>query len=259
MIVESLAEKNVLINGIDINYRTLGQGMPFLILHGWGSRSEKWQEVGRMIAEKGFKVIIPDLPGFGKSQEPNQPWNLDDYSDFLNSFIKNMGINNFYLLGHSFGGAISAKYTSLNQGKNKIEKLFLVGASCFRERTYKHLLLKFLAKLFNFLSFLPFYNLLRRGFYKYLVRKSDYLAAKGVMRQTYLNIIEENFSEQIKSIAVPTVLIWGDKDDIIPLKLGLKLNKVISHSKMIVIKGGDHDLERKMPEILAQKILDKLI
>ena len=56
----------VVANGIKTDYKIFGEGKPFLILHGWGSSSEKWQVVADEIAKKGFKVIVPDMPGFGK-------------------------------------------------------------------------------------------------------------------------------------------------------------------------------------------------
>ena len=65
------------IKGLKINYKTLGEGKPLLILHGWGSRGEKWQRVGELLAEKRLKVIIPDLPGFGRSLAPKSAWGLD--------------------------------------------------------------------------------------------------------------------------------------------------------------------------------------
>ena len=249
-------ERKISINGLEINYKIIGEGKPLLVLHGWGSGSEKWQEVGKIIAEKGFKIIIPNLPGFGKSQNLPNPWCINDYCGFLQSLVESLEMDKFCLLGHSFGGAISSKYAVLHP--QKIEKLFLVGASCLRKKTFRKIFLTKFAKFFNFLSFLPFYALLRKGFYKYIVQKSDYLNTQGVLRETFLNIINEDLSDKLLLVTVPTVIIWGDKDDIIPLKNGLEINKRIKGSKMVIIKGGDHHLEQRMPEILSQKILENL-
>jgi len=81
------------VDEIRTNYLVLGQGSPFLILHGWGSNSLKWQETGKILKEKGFKVIVPDLPGFGKSEEPKKPWSIKDYSQWLLHFMKLMRKN----------------------------------------------------------------------------------------------------------------------------------------------------------------------
>ena len=256
MIVESLAEKNVLINGIDINYRTLGQGMPFLILHGWGSRSEKWQEVGRMIAEKGFKVIIPDLPGFGKSQTPKAPWDLDSYCGFVESFIKAIGLNRFYLSGHSFGGAVAVKYCLNFPGK--IEKLFLIDAACFRRANHRKRIFYVIAKIFKIFHFLPLYNQLRKVFYKLIVGRSDYIDMEGVMKDSYLKIIREDLGSILSAVQTPTIIIWGEKDGITTTKEAYKINEEIKVSKLEIIPGVGHSPHRKTPEFLAGKILENL-
>ncbi len=222
-----IEEKNATINGLDISYKTIGQGMPFLILHGWLSRSDRWIKVAELISKHDFRVIVPDLPGFGKSQLPSKPWYIQNYCDFLKSFVENLSIEEFYLLGHSFGGAVAAKYAAIHSQNNDIKKLFLVGASCFREDSFRKRVLKLFAKVFNSLSFLPFYGILRRGFYKYIVGKSDYLATRGALKETYLNIIQEDLSKELGLISLSTVIIWGDRDDVMLLRLGIKTNKIL--------------------------------
>ena len=99
-------EEKILIKGLETNFKIIGEGKPYsqtpfetgrpaesgdgplLILHGWGSNSERWQKVGELLAKNGIKVIIPDLPGFGKSQKPSRAWGLDDYCEFAGEFIK---------------------------------------------------------------------------------------------------------------------------------------------------------------------------
>ncbi|PIR71923.1 MAG: alpha/beta hydrolase, partial [Candidatus Nealsonbacteria bacterium CG10_big_fil_rev_8_21_14_0_10_36_24] len=88
----------MIINGLKINYKIIGEGRPFLILHGWGSNFEKWQKVGELLVEKNLKVIIPDLPGFGESQKPTIAWNLDDYCNFVEEFVKILNLDKFFLL-----------------------------------------------------------------------------------------------------------------------------------------------------------------
>ncbi len=251
-----MREEKILINGLEINYRIIGEGKPLLILHGWGSRSEKWERVGELLIKKGFKVIILDLPGFGKSQKLLVSWNLDEYCNFVEKFINFLGLDKFYLLGHSFGGGLSTKYSI--KFPHKIEKLFLVASACIRRKTFKKNLLAKSSKVLKIFSFLPFYSLFRKAFYKFIVRKSDYLYTEGIMKETYLKIISEDLSNILSFISVQTIIIWGDNDDVTPLADGKFINQQIKNSKMIIIPGGDHDLEQKMPEILAEKILENL-
>ena len=87
-----MEEKIIKVGGLNINLKAKGEGKPLLILHGWGSSSDKWQKAGELISEKGYKVIIPDLPGFGKSEEPKTPWNLDKYCGFVEDLSQSLNL-----------------------------------------------------------------------------------------------------------------------------------------------------------------------
>ena len=251
-----MMEEKVLINGLQINYRIAGEGQPFLILHGWGSRADRWRVVGELLSERGIKVIIPDLPGFGESQIPSRAWSLNDYSNFVDDFTESIKLKKFYLLGHSFGGSLAIKYAL--KFPEKIKKLFLVAPSCVRKDNQKKQILGKIAKSSKIFSFLPFYSLAKRAFYKFIVRKSDYLSTKGTMRETYLKIIKEDFSNVLLRVKAPTILIWGDKDDVIPLEQAFLIQKKIKNSKLEIIPEGAHDIERFLPDPLSRKILENL-
>jgi len=248
----------MIIKGLKINYKTLGEGKPLLILHGWGSRSDNWQKVGEILAKSGIKVIIPDLPGFGKSDKPQTAWNLDDYCDFVEEFVKILNLDKFYLLGHSFGGALAVKCGL--KFPEKIDKLFLVSASCIRKKTFKNKLFKFLSKFIKIKT--PFF---RKVFY----RKSDYLSVQGVMRDTYLKVIAEDLSGVLSQVQISTVIIWGEKDKITPLKQGRLIKEKIQGSrlrqgfggqaKLEIIPNVGHDLNLTAPEKLGDRVSQELL
>jgi pimeloyl-ACP methyl ester carboxylesterase len=217
------------IGGIKINYQTVGEGKPFLILHGWGSNSDRWVPVAEGISKKGFKVIIPDLPGFGKSDALEMPWNTNKYIDFIEKFVKELNLGEYYLLGHSFGGALASKMAVKHN--QDIRKLFY---------------------------FIPYYAFIRKAIYKFIIRKSDYVYVEGIMKATYLNVVAEDLSFHLPFIKVPTIIIWGDKDEYTPLQEGYFIEKQIKKSKIIVIPGAGHDLNRKQPDVLAQKVLENV-
>ena len=81
----------------------------------------------------------------------------------------------------------------------------------------------------KFFSFLPYYGLFRKAIYKFVIRKSDYVYVEGIMKQTYLNIIAEDLSFHLPFIKVPTVIIWGDKDEFTPLEEGRYINSRIKN------------------------------
>jgi pimeloyl-ACP methyl ester carboxylesterase len=247
----------ITINGIKTHYQTFGEGKPFLILHGWGSNSERWINVADLISQKGFKVIVPDLPGFGKSDPLPVPWNMNNYIKWVEEFVKQLNLDEFYLMGHSFGGALAVKLSI--KYPQEVKKLFLVAAASVRKKTIQKAAFKNVSKVAKKLSFLPFYGLFRKAFYKFIIRKSDYPYIDGaIMKETFKNIIFEDLSQFTGFIKTPTIIIWGDKDKATPIVDAYFMEKKIKKAKLIVIPGAGHILNRECPEVLATKILDNI-
>lgn len=215
-----------------------------LILHGWGSRKEKWKKVAEILSKKGHRVIIPDLPGFGESEKPGSVWGIEEYSSFVNDLAGNLGLNAFDLLGHSFGGALAAKYAI--EHPEKIIRLFLAGAACIRGEKKKKSFLKFL-KIFKHIP------LAKRFFYRFIV-KSDYPQTDGRMREIYLKVIMQDLTDELEKISIPATVIWGEKDDITPLRQGRIINSKIKNSKLFIILNHGHALQLTAPEELCSHI-----
>ena len=91
-------EEKILIDGLKINYKIAGQGPAILILHGWGGSSDSWISVQEILAKEGFKIIVPDFPGFGKSETPFEPWGVREYSNFVLNLTKILELQKFFLL-----------------------------------------------------------------------------------------------------------------------------------------------------------------
>ncbi len=251
-----MKEETISVGKMQTILRIGGSGKPVLILHGWGSQSKKWERIGEFLVSKGFKVIIPDLPGFGKSQSLPLPGDLNDYRDFVAALVNQLRLEKFFLLGHSFGGAVALKY-SLKFPEN-VEKLFLTSAACIRRSSFKKTLFKILARAMKPFSFLPFFSLARRIVYSRYGVKSDYPAYSGIMRESYLKIIKQDCTADFSLVHVPTVLIWGSGDQITPLKQGQEMNRKIPGSVMEIIPGANHDLAEKHHQALSDLILKHL-
>ena len=118
-----MREEKISINDLNINYKIAGSGPAVLILHGWGGSSDSWEKIQKILSERNYSIICPDLPGFGKSQTPLSPWTLQDYIHFVLKFAENLHLNSFYLIGHSFGGRIAVKM-AVNHS-SMIKKLIL--------------------------------------------------------------------------------------------------------------------------------------
>lgn len=251
-----MTEKKILVKNLKANYKTFGQGRPFLILHGWRSSSDRWQEVAELLAKNNFTVIIPDLPGFGSSQEPSTPWSTDDYVEWIKEFSDAIDElrGDFYLLGHSFGGTLSAKFAM--RYTQRVKKLFLFAASCVRITTPSKKIMYNFSRIVKIFYFFPYYESLRKYFYKFFIRKSDYPYVSGIMKEIYLKIVSEDLSQKLSFLRVPTVILWGNNDDLTPIEHAHIINKKIQNSKLVVIPGAKHNLHIHSPEVLVGKILE---
>ncbi|MCX6719624.1 MAG: alpha/beta hydrolase, partial [Candidatus Staskawiczbacteria bacterium] len=126
------------------------------------------------------------------------------------------------------------------------------------KKTNKKKFSAIIAKIFKIFYFIPYYPLIRKAIYKYIIRKSDYVYVEGIMKSTYLNVVAEDLSFHLAFIRVPTIIIWGDKDEYTPISEGYFIEKQIKKSKIIVIPGAGHDLNRKQAEVLSDKILENI-
>lgn len=217
------------------------------ILHGWKSSKEKWKEVKEKLEEKGIEVIIPDIPGFKTDLE--KAWNLDDYVNWFLSFSQKK--EKFFLLGHSFGGRIAIKFAT--KFPEKLEGLILVSSAGIKKKT------PFFVRIFQkfkFFSFFPGYSLLRKFFYKFILRKTDYLQTKGNLRETFKNIVSEDLTHLLNKIKTKTLILWGEKDKITPLSDAFLMKEKIKNSKLEILEGTSHAPYLENPCLLSEKIFN---
>lgn len=224
-----------------------------IILHGWQSSKEKWERVKQELESEKVKVIIPDLPGFKSQAKLQKSWNLDDYLRWFKDFSS--GQERFFLLGHSFGGRIAIKF-ALNYPQD-LEGLILVSSGGIESRkNIKKLFLKTFIPSFKKFSFIPGYSFLRKLFYKYVVRKTDYLEARGHLRETFKKIISEDLTPCLPWVKLNTLIIWGEKDKILPLSDGKLMNQNIKNSDLVILKDVGHAPYLECPKKLANLIID---
>lgn len=215
------------IKDVNINYIQYGEGKDILLLHGWGQNIEMMKPIGDNFSDK-FRITILDLPGFGNSSEPPTPWNMTNYSDMLEEFIDRVGITKPIIIGHSFGGRLAIRYSA----NNPIEKLVLFGAPCIRIQEKLPLSVRILKTLKK----LPLMN--EFGEYmKQYIGSRDYKAASPIMRQTLVDVVNEDLSGYAKKIEEPTLLIWGQNDTEAPVSDAKELERIMIDGALIVLPG----------------------
>ena len=117
-------------NNLNVYYEKLGRGKEIILLHGWAANNNIYKKIVDRLVSK-YSVYLIDLPGFGKSIDLDKEYTLDDYVLFLKKFIETLKIDNPILIGHSFGGRIAIKFSSLY----KVNKLILVDSAGIRHRS----------------------------------------------------------------------------------------------------------------------------
>jgi len=220
-----------------------------IILHGWQSSKERWIRVKENLEREGIKVIVPDLPGFKEKTKLSQPWNLNNYIEWLRKFSSDK--EKFFLLGHSFGGRVSIKFAL--KYPQKLEGLILISSAGIKPQ--KRLVSNFALSLKRF-SFLPGYPFLRKLFYKFIIRKTDYLYVDGALKETFKKVIEEDLVPILSQVETKTFILWGQKDKITPVSDACLMKEKIRNSKLEILEGTGHTPHLEKPEILAEKILD---
>lgn len=214
----------------DINYIRYGnnKNRTIVMLHGWGQNIEMMKFIGDKLDED---VLIIDLPGFGKSKEPDTVLSIYDYANLVHDLISNLEIKNIILIGHSFGGKIALAYAS----KYKVEKLVLL-ASPFKSKENK---INIRTKVLKKLKKVPGLNKLEE-FAKKHIGSTDYKNASGIMREILVKHVNLDITEDVKKITCPTLIIWGDNDECVPVSDGKLLEKLIKDSGLIIFEGCTH-------------------
>jgi pimeloyl-ACP methyl ester carboxylesterase len=251
--------EQIKIQGLRVNFQVSGSGLAVIILHGWGSRAELWTRVENQLVAQGFKVVVPDLIGFGSSDVPPRGWQIDDYLEWLYSFIDKLSErhpefkDSFFLVGHSFGGRISIKAAS--QSKLPLAGLVLcASAGLPPETSLKLRMLSGIAKggssLMKKLK-LDWLHYSARDLYYRLLRQHDYLKVPQTMKDTFRLVIEEDLSQYLPQITVPTLLVWGAKDHIVPLDQAYRFHQNIPESRLEIIPNVGHSPQLEEPEKLV--------
>jgi pimeloyl-ACP methyl ester carboxylesterase len=227
------------IDGLNINYIDEGKGRHVLLLHGWGGSIQTMMPIFNILKEK-FRVVALDLPGFGNSDIPKEPWNSYDYAECINKFIEKLNLNEIILFGHSHGGRISIVLASKY---NFVKKLILIdSAGIIPKRKAKYYIKVYWFKMLKkiYLTF-PLKNKQEKldKFYKKFGSR-DYRDAEGVMRQTMVKVINDNLLRLLSDIKAPTLLIWGENDEDTPLYMGEMMEKEIPDSGLVILKGAGH-------------------
>jgi len=227
-----------------------------VILHGWGLSAERFTPLASALRKIGYRVFVPDFPGFGRSSTPNRPLHLSDYADFLDTYIQKKKLDSYVLIGHSFGGRVTLKYCE--HTRPGLCGVILTGTPGVTPIAKKKLFLFILlAKAGKFFFSVWPLSLLQekiRLWYYYLVGAREFYRAEGVMRETFKLIVQEELLTAMSRVSVPCLLVWGELDQITPTWIGNKMQEKMKDSQLVIIPDRDHGVPFKDPDIFVKRI-----
>ena len=262
-------------DGTQLYYKDWGTGQPVVFSHGWPLNADSWEAQMMFLAASGYRCIAHDRRGHGRS---SQPWNgndMDTYADDLSELIEKLDLKNAVLVGFSAGGGEVARYigrhgtkrlakaalisavpplmlkTAANPGGLPIEKFDEIRKGTTTDRS----------QLYIDIASGPFFGANRPGA-QVSQGMIDTFWHQGVMaghKNTYDCIkafSETDFTEDLKKFDVPTLIIHGDDDQIVPIgAAGLRSPKLVKNSILKIYKGAPHGLAETHKDQLNADLL----
>jgi non-heme chloroperoxidase len=248
-------------DGTQIFYKDWGTGAPVVFSHGWPLNADVWDPQLELMASNGLRAVAHDRRGHGRSAQPWDGNNMDQYADDLAAVIEALDLRDVVLVGHSTGGGEVVRYVA-RHGSTRVSKLVLVGAIpplMLQTRgnpggtpieAFDDIRAGVLADRSQFFADLavPFYGANRPGsavsqgtrdHFWLMGMQVGLKAAYDCVRQ----FSESDFNEDLTTIDVPTLIIHGDDDQIVPIDASARLAAdIVPSAELRVYAGASHGL-----------------
>lgn len=248
------------VDGINTHYEDRGSGDTIVILQGWGTTLSLYEGLLAHLS-KTHRVVALELPGFGETPEPPEPWGVSDYVAFVNRFFEALRIKKAVLIGHSNGGRIIIK--AIGGGAAiAVPKIVLIGsAGIVHEKTPEQIRRQKRYKMGkSVLSSAPVKLVFPDALEKFKQKSgsADYRNATPVMRDTLVRIVNEDLSNFLPNIKQPALLIWGEKDEETPIEDAKRMEQLLPDGGLVIVKGAGHYCYLEQP-IFVYRVLDSFL
>jgi len=222
-----------------------GQGDPLIVVHGGGSGARDWANNLKALC-KNFTVYVPDLPGFGDSQPINDNFHMSQFVNFIGDFARSLELKHFNLAGHSYGGGIALQY-ALNF-PDHIEKLVLID-SLFLDRQIATWIKFFSLPVFCVslgniaVAAMKVLGWLIKKFFSPVRFVNPFPRVKLELGKTVSTLKGQSITllHTLSDLMIPTLVIWGAKDNIVHVKQAYAAAEVIPDCRLYVFDNCGHN------------------
>jgi non-heme chloroperoxidase len=246
-------------SAIELYYEDHGSGQPIVLIHGYPLSGASWEKQLPVLLEAGYRVITYDRRGFGKSSQPATGYNYDTFAEDLHKLVSQLKLRDFILAGFSMGGGEVARYLG-KYGSSGVSKAVIIsGVPPYLLKTadnpegvdgavFAGIQKAVAADRYAFFTgfFQNFYNtdvFLGKRVSEQAVQASWNIAASASALASFACVPtwHEDFRQDLASIDVPTLVIQGDADRILPIAAtGRRTAKLIKGAREVVVKDGPH-------------------
>jgi pimeloyl-ACP methyl ester carboxylesterase len=244
--MNKIHSQKIKVNGRDVRYYTAGQGEPLVVIHGGAGDARTWLKNIEALANN-YKVYIPDLPGFGGSQPLDGDYYVPELTEFVESFAENLGLQHYYLVGHSIGGGIALSCAL--KSPQKVKKLVLVSSLCLGKEIALWVRVLTLPMRVTTAVLMALFRIIG-WLVKALLIPIDLVLPTSRAR-VHLGRSITTFKEQtlvlanrLSELVMPTLVVWGAKDEIVPVRHAYAAAQVIPDCQLKVFAGCGHDVHR---------------
>ena len=246
---------------VDLFYQDAGSGKPVVLIHGWPLDGSSWAYQTAALLKQGLRVVTYDRRGFGKSSQPSTGYDYDTLADDLKAVLDELALDDVTLVGFSMGGGEVARYMARHAGSRVGRVAFISAVTPFLlkrddnedgvDRSVFDTMVEGLEKdrpdfLATFGKAFYGVGLLSHPVTEATLQWSQTLATPASHLATVACVrafSETDFRQDLKSISVPTLIVHGDKDETVPLKVsGARTAAALPHATMKIYEGAPHGL-----------------